>query len=80
MKRTFKVHRIFPLGQWKNVQFTGEVEFDSGEEVPPAKEVYKDLLTEIYDAFFDHVKEVHLMESVKTVAEKEEVWRSARNS
>lgn len=80
MKRTFKIHRVFPLGKYKNVQFSNEAEFDSGEEVPPVKEIYRDMLTEIYDAFFAHVKEVHLMESVKTIAEKEEIWKNARSS
>lgn len=79
MKRSFSVHRVFPLGDYKNVQFTNSVEYSEGEEVPPAAEVYDSLIQEIYSAFFDHANAVMLMESVKTLKEKEEVWNARRS-
>jgi len=76
--RTFKVHRVFPLGDYKNVQFSAELTSERDDlDVSPAT-IYDELLDDIYMAYFKHARVLDEMKNVKSIEDQQEVW-NARN-
>jgi hypothetical protein len=73
-KRTLSVTRIFPLGQYKNIQLTNAVEVGDDSNLDVA-ETYRKLTKEIYLMFFEHAGLIEKTEAVKSFTEKAEVFK-----
>jgi len=74
-KRTLSVTRIFPLGQYKNIQLTNTQEVEDDSELDVAA-TYRELIKEVYVTFFEHASLIEKTEAVKSFAEKAEVFKN----
>ncbi len=81
MERRLTVTRIFPLGQYKNIQLTNEIilnkeEFETwGNDT---ESIYDGLIHEIYVAYFNHRRAAEAFEAGGTLEEKWHAYVLAR--
>ena len=80
MQRRLTVTRIFPLGQYKNIQLTNEMTFDNEEvtEETDIKGLYSEMIYEVYATFYQHAKEAMAFEGGGTIDEKWNAYLESR--
>ncbi len=67
--RKFSVKRLFELKQYSNITFEAGVELSDECEIP-AEEVFKDLINQIYQAYFEHDIRLRETNTGQTMLEK----------
>ena len=73
MKRTYHVERLFELGSYKNIKFAAGVEIDESD-TRDGGDVFRQLVDEIYRAFFDHNRRLENTKDAQTISDKETLF------